>query len=217
MTDSGLFDGLDPEEARTALEVLRAEERAYGKGELLLRRGDVGVKAGLVLSGRVRMEASDRSGHATVLGWARPGDLFAEAYAVMGDEPMLVDVVCAEDCRVLWLDIARLPREAGEVPSKVLARLARLMAKRNLGLSERAFHCSPKGLRAKLMAYFTTMAERSSIGPDTFELAVTRQQLADYLGVDRSALCRELGRMARDGLVRIEGRSVRLLGGDDRP
>ncbi|MEY8436176.1 Crp/Fnr family transcriptional regulator [Atopobiaceae bacterium 24-176] len=184
-------------------------------GERLLSQGDVAVWAGLVLEGRMRMEASSGQGQVAVMGWAGPGEVFAEAYAVLKDEPLMVDVVADRDGTVLWFDAARLLLLSDDPDCAVLARnLCAIMARRNVGLSRRAVLGAPRTIRGKLMAYLAAEQRAAGARPGQwFEVPVGRQQLADYLGADRSALSRELGRMDREGLVAVSGRRFKINGG----
>ena len=191
-----------------------AAPRGRAPGAPPRSRGAGGGGAGLVVEGRVRMEAADGLGQTAVIGWAAPGEVFAEAYAVLGDEPLMVDVVADTDGRVLWFDAARLLELSGDpVCAPVARNLSEILARRNVGLSRRALHTAPRTIRGKVMAYLTAAREARGVGEgEWFEVPVGRQQLADYLGVDRSALSRELGRMAREGLVAVAGRRFRIGG-----
>ena len=214
MVESRLRGGVGEGDLDRLAQMVGFSLRGCAQGERLLSRGDVGVWAGLVVEGRVRMEAADGLGQTAVIGWAAPGEVFAEAYAVLGDEPLMVDVVADTDGRVLWFDAARLLELSGDpVCAPVARNLSEILARRNVGLSRRALHTAPRTIRGKVMAYLTAAREARGVGEgEWFEVPVGRQQLADYLGVDRSALSRELGRMAREGLVAVAGRRFRIGG-----
>lgn len=214
MIESRLLTGMDEAAVERAAQKVGFALASCVEGERLLSQGDVAVWAGVVLEGRVRMEASSGQGQVAVMGWAGPGEVFAEAYAVLEDEPLMVDVVADRAGKVLWFDAARLVALSDDPDCAVLARnLCAIMARRNVGLSRRAVIGSPRTIRGKLMAYLT--AEQRAAGAQAgqwFEVSVGRQQLADYLGADRSALSRELGRMGREGLVAVSGRRFKICG-----
>lgn len=83
--------------------------------------------------------------------------------------------------------------------AKLIQNLLTVCAAKNLQLSQRILHTTPKGIRARLMSYFSECVKRA--GQYSFDIPYNRQQLADYLGVDRSAMCSELSRMQREGLL----------------
>lgn len=202
---SKLFQGIAADELCAILGCLDAREKRFAKGERILRMGDQVHELGLLLEGSVRIESVDAWGATVVLGQKREGQVFAEAYACAPDCPLLVDVIAAQDCRVLFVDVVRLTRTCPSTcshHSKMLANLMAILAQSNLELANRALVTSPKTIREKVLAYLSLQAKKS--GAATFEVPFNRQQLADYLGVDRSALSAELGRMQRDGLIGVE-------------
>lgn len=167
---------------------------------------------GLVLTGSVLIEHTDMQGTVTLLGRAEPGDLFAEAYACASDEPLLVDVVASEACEVLFLDARRILTQCTstcEHHSRIIRNLVRTLAQKNLALSRRSLHTGPRTIRARLLSYLGEQAQRA--GSRSFTIPFDRQQLADYLNVERSALSNELSKMQRDGLLTCRRSSFCLL------
>ena len=204
-----LFRGLTEEEARRALTALDARRRSFVKEELLLQAGHCITHMGLVLRGRVHIEHLDVWGSKTLLGQAGEGDLFAETYACLPHEPMLVQVTAASDGEALFLDGALLLAPGSEPWRQQLTRnLLEIAARKNLELARRNLYTAPKTIRGRVTAYFSALAVKS--GSLRFTLPYDRQQLADYLGVDRSALSSTLSQMQRDGLLVLGRRTVEL-------
>ena len=197
-----LFHGMSEEELETVLQSLQAEEKDYRKGQLILHAGKRTDRMGLVLEGSVSIESNDFWGTRTILSHAGPGQVFAETYALLHSEAMLVDAVANDKCRILFLDIQRLP-ESGALEGwqgKLIRNLLIISARKNYHLSGRSFHTSPKSIRGRVMAYLNTVSLQKKRA--SFEIPFDRQQLADYLNVERSALSKELGKMQRDGIIR---------------
>lgn len=199
-----LFRGLTPEEISAALAFLHAEEKRYTKGTGILHAGTLTDRMGLVLEGSVTIENNDMWGNRSILSHVGKGQFFAETYAYLSDEPMLVDVVANENCRILFLRIGSLRRSSPSVNSWSMTFVSNLLsvsAHKNLALSERSFHTAPKTIRGRVLSYLNTV----SLQKDTheFDIPFDRQQLADYLNLERSALSKELGKMQRDGLITV--------------
>jgi CRP-like cAMP-binding protein len=192
-----LFQGLEPAEWEQALSALDVTERAYEENEMIFAAGDCTERMGLVLSGSVTIESGDIWGNRTVLSHIGAGQFFAETYALLG-ESMLVDVRANEGCRIAFLRLAAL-----QGPERWAAKLTRnllsISARKNLTLSLRSFHTAPKTVRERVTAYLATAALRT--GESEFDIPFDRQQMADYLNLDRTALSKELGRMRRDGII----------------
>ena len=201
-----LFHDLTEEETCEALKRLRAGERSYEKGALILHAGDMTDALGLVLSGSVTIERSDIWGNRTILSHADAGQFFAETYAFLPNEPLLVDVVANEACRILFIQVGSLKSPGLSQPApawqtKLALNLLTISTRKNLQLSGRSFHTAPKTIRGRVMSYLTSVSLQSH--SCRFDIPFDRQQLADYLNLDRTALSKELGRMQKEGLLRV--------------
>ena len=200
-----IFRGMDDKEIKEALSALHSEERRYEKGEIILHAGTVGPRMGLVLEGSVTIESNDVWGNRTILSHVSAGNLFAETYALLGDEPMLVDVTANVDCRILFLktgSLTDMTANRSGWSSKMIANLLVISSHKNLTLSGRSFHTSPKTVRGRVMSYLNSVSLRKS--SSEFDIPFDRQQLADYLNLDRTALSKELGKMQKEGLIRVK-------------
>ena len=202
LANTALFRGASPQEAEAMLNCLGAAERGYTKGEQIYHSGDYVTDLGMVLSGSVLIQTDDLWGNTTVLDRIGPGQIFAETYACVPGEPLMVDVVAAEGTQVLFLNVERVLRVCSHTcahHSKLIRNLLLLSAQKNLNLSRKIFYTSSKTIRGRLLSYLSYQARRN--GTPSFTITFNRQQLADYLNVERSALSNELCKMQRDGLL----------------
>ena len=165
LPDVPLFRGLTADEAEAAVTALRMRRRAFAKGEILLEAGQRAPALGVVLAGRVHMEHLDVWGSKTLLGQAGPGDLFAETYACLPDEPLRVSVVAAENGEALFLETGQL-LQCGCEPWrwKLTQNLLRIAARKNLGLAQRSLYTAPKTIRGRITAYFSMLARHAGQG-----------------------------------------------------
>ena len=200
-----LFSEVAPEEIESMLECLGTEQKSFEKGTVLYHAGDLVQSMGLVLSGRVQIENDDLWGNKSVLDSIGPGRVFAETYACVPKEPLMVNVVAAEASDILFLNIGRILKTcpaACSHHSRLIRNLLTLTAQKNLNLSRRIFHTSSKSIRGRLLSYLSFQAAVHE--NREFTIPFNRQQLADYLSVDRSALSNELGKMQREGLLETD-------------
>ena len=196
-----LFHGISEGEADEALAFLHAEEKQYRKGQRILRAGQTTSRMGLVLEGSVSIESNDLWGNRNILSLVELGQFFAETYALLKAEPMLVDVTANEKSSILFLDIGSLRDIASPAlwQVRIISNLLTISSQKNLHLSGRSFHTAPKSIRGRVMSYLNTVAlQKRSV---SFDIPFDRQQLADYLNVERSALSKELGKMQKDGMI----------------
>ena len=197
-----LFRGVPAEELPALLARASARTCAFQKGELLLRRGDVTRRLGLVLEGSVHIIREDFWGNRSIVGLAEPGEVFAESYA-LADEPLSVSVLAASDGEALFLDARRL------TDTRLTANLLSLLAEKNLMLTGKMRHMARRTTRDKLLSYLS--AQALAAGRSEFDIPMDRQQLADYLAVDRSAMSAALGKLRDEGVLTFRKNHFHLL------
>ncbi len=211
LTASPLFQGLSSEEVHSLRNCLGGVEREYQKGTYIFSEGSVIDQLGMVLEGQALIQHSDIWGINSILGIAGAGSVFGEAYACCPGEPLQISVVAADYTRVLFLNVNRVLTtcpSSCQFHTRLIRNLLAVSAQKNLELSRRMLHTTSKTIRGRLLSYFSACAK--SAQSSSFNLPYNRQQLADYLGVDRSAMCSELSKMQRDGLIRYDRRCVEI-------
>ncbi len=218
LSTTSLFRGISEEDIASLLHCLGAAQKRYKKGSLLLAEGTTTEHVGMVLSGRVLLQYTDVWGTSSVLGSAGPGDVFGEAYACCPDEPLQISALATEETTVLLLNVNRVIHvcpHSCTFHTTLIQNLLSVCAHKNLELSRRMLHTTPKTIRGRLLSYFSECVKLSK--SNTFTLPYNRQQLADYLGVDRSALCSELSKMQKDGLVQYHRNHFEICQAEELP
>ena len=211
LINSQLFRGLDEAEITSLLGCLNAVERSFQKGEVILSEGSITENIGIVLSGMAVISCNDIWGNTSILGNVAPGSIFAEVYACIPGQPMLVTVSAVEDTSVLFMNVGRVLAtctNACPFHTRLVRNLLTVCAHKSLQLSQRIQHTSSKFIRGRLMSYFSECAKRA--GSNSFLIPYNRQQLADYLNVDRSTMCNELSKMQKDGIIEYERNRILL-------
>lgn len=185
--------------------------KTFEKDEVIFSTGSYVSELGLVCSGCVHIENNDLWGNKSILSGVEPGQVFAETYALC-HEPMMVDAVAAKETSVIFLDLQQALDSSQMGQSwypKLQRNLLMLSARKNLTLSGRIFCTTSKTIRGRLLTYLSGQAARN--GGNEFEIPFNRQQLADYLNVERSALSKELGRMKTEGLINYRKNHFELI------
>lgn len=199
-----LFAGIDPDKIPALLSCLGSRQQKCVGGEFLHHAGDRTEEMGLVLSGSVYILREDFWGNRRILGKIHQGDLFGEAFACSG-EKMTVSVQASESSFILYLNCTKLMEtctKACDFHAHILAALIRILAQKNQKLVVKMEHMSQKTTREKLLSYLSEQAQLT--GKQEFVIPFNRQQLADYLSVERSAMSAELSRMRQDGILDFE-------------
>lgn len=200
--NSVLFQGMKENEIEGLLKFLKAAKKTYQKGETIFHMGECVTKMGIIVKGSVYIIRGDAWGNENILDHAGCGQVFGETYACTRGEPLTVDVVAAEDAEIIFIDSSGIlegfdPSCASHV--RLLQNLVQVMAQKNLAFSRKMSHIMPKTIRERLLSYLSYEAVKHQ--DREFDIPFNRQQMADYLLVERSALSKELSRMREEGLL----------------
>ncbi|MBC5582383.1 Crp/Fnr family transcriptional regulator [Anaerofilum sp. BX8] len=207
-----LFEGICDAELDQLLPCLHARRRSCPRGAVLLRESERAFELGIVLTGLLALEKTDRAGNLNLVAQAGPGELFGDPAACAAGSGSGVSVRCAQAAEVLLIELDQVTRRCSRAcafHSRLVQNLLRLLGRGSLSLEEKIEVLSQRTIREKLLCCL--QAERARAGSPRFTLPFSRSQLADYICADRSAMTRELGRMQQEGLLELHGRAVRLL------
>ena len=207
-----LFDQIGDESLDEMLGCLGAKKCSYKKGDTVLAEGDKAKYLGIVLKGSVQLVRVDYYGNRSILTSIEPPQLFGEAFAFAGLDSVPVDVVAAEDTDILLTDamhIARPCENACAFHRQMTLNLLQIVARKNLVLHRKIEITSKRSTREKLMTYLLLQAKKA--GSSTFTIPYDRQELADYLGVERSGLSTEIGKLRNEKVLECRRSTFTLL------
>ena len=199
---SGIFSGISEEETEKMLHCLEMRPETFQKDEYILRAGDRVEAFGLVITGKVLIIQEDFWGNRNILAAVGAGHCFAETFACSPGAVLNVSVIAETNVQVLFLNVKRILTTCPSTcshHSRMIRNLLSELAEKNLRLNEKITHLGQRSRRAKILSYLSAEAQRH--GSAEFDIAFSRQQLADYLSADRSGLSMELSRMQEEGLL----------------
>ncbi|MCL2558420.1 MAG: Crp/Fnr family transcriptional regulator, partial [Treponema sp.] len=176
--------------------------------------GDKAGQVGIVLSGAVYIMREDFWGRRKILSRVEGGGLFGESFACASLERLPVSVMAAQATEILFIDIEGIlsPRASAlTFHEKLIGNLAILLAKKNIALIRKLENITQTTTREKLLSYLSDEAKLA--GKSVFSIPFNREELADYLSVERSAMSAELSRMRADGLLLYRKNHFQLLEG----
>lgn len=189
-----LFQNILPEDIPVMLKRLHAYTKSYPKEEYIRHAGDPADFIGIVESGSIHVLQDDYYGNRNITASISEGSLFGEAFVCAGIPHLPVDIVAAEDCNIMFLNGKKLLNTCDngcEFHHTLIRNLLGIVAQNNMYLNQKIKYISRKTTREKLIAYLTDQAKMK--GSNDFTISFNRQELADYLGVERSAMSAELG------------------------
>jgi CRP-like cAMP-binding protein len=197
-----LFDGIDDNILADVLTCLNAEVKSFRKGDTVCRAGEFTNSAGVVLTGRIYLESNDFLGNKSIVTEFTPGRCFGESYAFAKNMTMPFNIVAKENSDILVFDMRRLaaPCVKDCMNHRLLTdNLLCSMAAKHCELNNKITHLSRRTTREKLISYLSEQANLQKT--IIFTIPFNRQQLADFLSVDRSAMSNELCKMRDEGMI----------------
>lgn len=209
---SWLFAGVTENEIETMLSCLDAKVRSYKKGEYVFRQGEHIEQVAVLAKGELHVQQDDYWGNRSIIHNVGVGDLFGEGYLAPESGTLLTDVIAAQDSTVIFFNVRRIITtcsNACRFHTAVVQNLFFSISEKNRQLVQKLGHMSRRTTREKLISYLSQESKRNGSG--SFAIPFNRQQLADFLSVDRSAMSNELSKMRDEGLLEFEKNRFRLL------
>lgn len=199
---SRLFDNINENDIENIINCLGAKEKKYSKGSYIYGLGDRISALNMVAEGEIHIVKEDYWGNLSILTEIGVGELFGETYACLKNIPLQVNVVAVKDCTIIEFDMNRVINSCSnscQFHSKLIQNLLFVMASKNFMLTDKLEAMSQRSIRDKVITYLSQQSGKNN--SRKFDIPFNRQQLADYLAVDRSALSKEICRLRDDGIL----------------
>jgi CRP-like cAMP-binding protein len=210
---SPLFKGIAQGDLTNMLDCLSASVHDYVKHAAIFFAGLPAERVGIILAGAAQVVRYDIFGNRTILTTLEQGGMFGETFACAGVETLPVSVLATEACKALLVDYRKIIVTCPSscvFHNKMIENMMQILARKNLTLNQKIEAVSARTTREKLIVYLTAQAGRA--GSRAFGIPLNRQELADYLSVDRSAMSAELSRMRDDGILEFHKNRFEILG-----
>lgn len=209
---SPLFAGIGEENLLAMLSCLSAAVKEYPKDSYIFHSKDEVHSVGIVLSGNVHIVKEDYWGNLLLINQLGAGQLFGEAFTCAQIPNIPVSVVAVSAAKILFINYKKIVvtcSSACTFHNRLIQNILKSVAAKNLALTQKMEHMSCRTTREKLLSYLSEQSLHT--GSSIFEIPYNRQQLADYLCVDRSAMSAELGRMRDEGMLFFHKNKFTLL------
>lgn len=207
-----LFLDVTDDNIITMLDCLEARTDIFDKNYTILSEGAPAKYIGIVLLGSVQITRTDYYGNRSILGNLCEGELFAEAFACMQMTSMPVSVIANETSTIMFIDcnhILHTCQNGCPFHQQLIYNLMKVLAAKTVMFQQKIEITSKRTTREKLLAYLTICAKKNN--KNSFKISFNRQELADYLEVDRSGLSAEISKLRKDGILECRRNYFKLL------
>lgn len=211
LKDCTLFSEINSDDILSLIGCLSATMKQYKKGEYIFRQGEDITNLCVVAEGCVHIQSDDYWGNRTILNEVSVCEMFGESYAT-GKNRTPNDAVAASDCVIFFFDLSKMMTVCSNLckfHTQIIRNLLLILANKNRALVQKLTHISKRSTREKLISYLSTQAKLNQ--SNNFSIPFNRQQLADFLSVDRSAMSNELCKMRDERLIEFNKSKFTLL------
>lgn len=208
---SPLFAGINETDLSSLLSCLSARKKAYAKDVYILSADNTIKDVGIVLSGSVNIIKEDFWGNRAILAKMHLGEMFGEAFAFANLQKLPVSVVSSEKSEILFIDFKKITTTCSSAclfHSQLIQNILKIIAHKNIMLTQKLEHIVKRTTREKLLSYLSEQAIKQ--GTNSFTIPFNRQELADYLSVDRSAMSNELCKLRDEGIIEFSKNHFQL-------
>ncbi len=207
-----LFSDIAEDELEKMLGCLSASIKDYSKNEIIFMAGDKIDKVGIVLCGNVQIIKEDILGNRSIIAHVDVGQIFGEAFVCAGAEKLLISVMAGANCTLMFIDYKKAIYTCDNscvFHHRLLENMLGILARKNILLNNKIEHMSKRTIREKALSYLLAQAQQQE--RKDFKIPFNRQELADYLCVDRSALSNELGKLRDEGIIEFNRNEFKIL------
>jgi CRP-like cAMP-binding protein len=212
LAECPLFNGITPADLSSLLGCLKPSTHAFEKNQFVFRAGENVTAVGIVLTGSVHVLQEDAQGNRAILNHVTPGGLFGEAFSCTDVQTLPISVMTTEPSTIMLLNYKRVMTTCSSqcaFHSRMIRNMMQILARTSVMLTQKIENVTKRTTRDKLLTYLSEQAQKA--GSHAFHVPFNRQELADYLSVDRSAMSAELSKMQSEGIITFHKNQFELL------
>lgn len=200
-----LFDNIQEKEINEIIN--QSYIKSYQKDEFILKAGDFIFNTGIILKGEISVISEDFWGNKNIISTLSEGNIFAEIFSLKNNIPLNVSVVSNEDSTILFINVNEIINKTRNFI--FIKNLMNIISTKTLMLNRKNELLSKRTIREKVMTFLSQQALNTK--ENSFKIPFSREEMADFLAVDRSALSRELSKMKKEGIIAYNKNNFTLI------
>ena len=208
---TNLFDNIDKKEIPNILENFKSQKKSYDKGNIIIDTGDKVESIYIILNGKIEISKEYDDTRKNIVNILESGEIFAEAIALSTNKISPITAISLNKSELIKINIKNIFDNNLEKNNKniFIENLLKIISDKNKFLSIKNDILSQKSLRSKIILYLKYMSNMQKSKKIT--VPYSRDKLAEFISADRSALSRELNRLAKEKIIELNGNKINIL------
>ena len=202
INDCPLFTGLKDYEQYSIFHCFNISEKSFKKGNYIINYGDEIKHILIIKEGSVCVVEDDYWGNRSIISYLEKNNLFVIAYAYSNHQTYPISLIAMSDCKILFIDIKKIFNPCSKnchYHTQLMKNAVMVLSNKNISLINKIEHMSKRTIQDKVLSYLSNCSK--TYKSNTFNIPFNRQELADYLAVDRSALCATLSKLKKAKII----------------
>lgn len=205
-----LFDNIDKKEIPNILNNFKSQKKLYEKGNIIIDMGDKVEAIYLILNGKIEISKEYDDTRKNIVNILESGEIFAEAIAFSTNKISPIIAISLTKSEVIKIDIKNIFDNNLEKNKNIfIENLLKIISDKNKFLSMKNDILSQKSLRSKIILYLEYMSNMQK--SEKINIPYSRDKLAEFISADRSALSRELNRLAKEKMIELNGNKINII------
>ena len=209
LSSFAFFQDIKKKDMEQMLNCIGSFIQTYPKNTLLFSSFDILNSIGIVLEGSIQIIYDDSFGNHSILAEVTQGSLFGEAFVCAGKNILPISIQCSAKSTILFLPYKKMITASYACHNQLIENMVQILANKNILLNQKVRYLSKRTTKEKLLSYLSDLAYQT--GSKTITIAFNRQELADFLCVERSAMSTALGKLKAEGIIDFHKNTFRLL------
>ena len=205
-----LFDNIDKKEIPNILNNFKSQKKLYEKGNIIIDIGDKVEAIYLILNGKIEISKEYDDTRKNIVNILESGEIFAEAMALSTNKISQITAISLSKSEILKINIKYIFDNNLEKNKNIfIENLLKIISDKNKFLSMKNDILSQKSLRSKIILYLEYMSNMQK--SEKINIPYSRDKLAEFISADRSALSRELNRLAKEKMIELNGNKINII------
>lgn len=212
LRNCSLFRNIEDSNLTKMLTCLGAKVESFDKKYTIIAEGNPAKYIGIMLSGSAQIIRMDYFGNRNIVSGIEASETFCEAFACAEVKAVPVTIVATEPCEIMLIDCSHILHTCSNncgFHQQLIFNLMKDLATKNIMFHQKIEITSKRSTREKLLSYLTFQAKKA--GSNVFDIPFDRQELADYLEVDRSGLSAEISKLRAEGIIECRKNRFELI------